>query len=454
MTDTPNRLSYALIARKSLPIILANASVPLLGLVDTALMGHVGSPSDLAALAICTLIFNFIFWAFGFLRMGTTSLVARAEGARSPHEESVSLKRQLAQSLVLAWLIAAGLLVLQFIIWWAASGILGPPPEVSVSAGDYFFIRMWSAPATLTVYVINGVFIGLGFMRAVLAVQLVLNIGNAVFDYLFASHWSFGIQGIAIGTVLAEYLAASLAVFILATKHYWPSLQDFRFENIRASFAQILSQNSDIFIRTLLLLVAFAYFTRRGAAYGELVLAANYLLLQYISFSAFFLDGYAQVLEMFCGRAVGAKDANAFVTALRRASVLALTTALVLAGLFLLFFDSTVALLTDMPEVQLHAAEFRYWVFAYIILSVAAFQLDGVFIGAGFHRALRHSYIVAVGGFIVLAEAFVYLGRQQPAFASPDYLWCALLALIIFRGLTMSAFLPKLYREAFFSRID
>ena len=291
-------MSYRSLLAMAAPFILANAAVPTLGLVDTAVIGQTGTAADLGAIALGALIFNFIFWSFGFLRMGTTGFVAQADGQGDEPEVRAATGR----SLLMAVVISALLLILTQPIEGLAFALFGAGEEVERIAAEYFRIRMWGAPASLSIFALLGVLIGLGQARTVLVVQLFLNGLNIGLDLLFAIYFEMGVQGIAVGTVIAEWMTlvvgSALVIALLRSRHQ-DEEPGFPWERIKkmSSMWSSLRSNLNIMIRTLFLVFGFAWFTDHGARYGDTVLAANHVLLQFIALAAFFLDGFANVVE-------------------------------------------------------------------------------------------------------------------------------------------------------------
>lgn len=424
-------LTRAAIARKAWPIILANASVPLLGLVDTAVIGRYGSTADLGALALGALLFNFVYWSFGFLRMATTGFVAQAAGAGDEAEVRAALARPL--------LLGAGLGVAIWLLQWPLVAgyfaVMEASPAVAGTGADYFAARVWGAPAALALYALCGALVGLGRSRTLLAVQLLLNGLNAVLDVCLAGVLDLGARGIGLGTAIAEWttclVAAAVVWRVLRARHHdgepflpWARIGD------RARLRRTLAANGDIMLRTLCLLGGFGWFARQGAALGDATLAANHLLLQLVSFSAFFLDGFAYVAEAQVGHAVGARDQGRFRRAVRLSSELAAGTAVALAVLLWLGGASVVGLLTTLADVAAVALAHLPWVALYVLLSVAAFQLDGIFIGATRTRQMRNAG---------LASLAVFLLVQWPLTAAwgNHGLWAAFVVFVVARALAL-----------------
>jgi len=443
MTSVPAAppLTRKAIVRQAWPIILANASVPLLGLVDTAVIGHFGSTVDLGALALGALLFNFVYWSFGFLRMGTTGFVAQAAGAGDEAEVRAALLRPLLLGMVLG--VAVWLLQ-----WPLAAGyfaLMDAGDAVAATGTAYFRARVWGAPAALVLYALCGALVGLGRSRALLAVQLLLNGLNAGLDVYLAGVLGMGAYGIGLGTAIAEWstcvVAALLVWRILRERHAdtepflpWARIGD------RARLRRTLVANGDIMLRTLCLLIGFGLFARLGTALGAATLAANHLLLQLVSFSAFFLDGFAFVVEALVGAAVGANARQRLRQAVRLSSELALVTAVLLAGLLWLGGDALVGLLTSLPEVAVQARVQLPWVAVYVLLSVAAFQLDGVFIGATRTREMRNAAMASLTVFVLCAwPATAAWGNHG--------LWAALVLFVVARALALLPYYRALERS-------
>ncbi|MGO1520276.1 MAG: MATE family efflux transporter, partial [Sphingobacterium sp.] len=305
--------NYRRILKLAVPIILANASVPLLGIADTAAIGQTGAAIDLGAIALSSLIFNFVYWGFGFLRMGTTGFISQAMGAKDQDEVHALLFRAVLLGLTIGLI----LIVLQQIIGEFAIHLLKASDEIKSLVRDYFFIRIWGAPATLITFTLLGTFIGAGWTRHLLVVQLFLNGLNILLNVWLVVGFNMGVQGIALGTLIAEWSTVFFATFLLLKKLEMQRVAT-RFHALykrifnREKILSLIRVNADIMIRTLALLSGFAWFANQGAEFGDTILAANHVLLQFVSLSAFFLDGYAHVAEMLTGKAYGAKDRLSF----------------------------------------------------------------------------------------------------------------------------------------------
>jgi MATE family multidrug resistance protein len=435
---SPESISYGYMLRKSWPIILANAAVPLLGLVDTAVIGNVGSVADLGAIALGALIFSFAYWSFGFLRMGTTGFAAQAVGAGDEEE----VRAVLGRSLLLGATLGVLLILLQWPISTLAFSLLSGGEQMESLAQQYFSIRIWGAPATLTNFALMGLLIGLGNSRQLLLVQLVLNGLNILLDVLFAGVLGWGVEGIAFGTVIAEWSALLFAGTLIYRElarrntdgaNFWPISRIVDAAAIRKT----LSANADIMIRTLLMIFSFSFFINQSAIYSGVVLAANHILMQLISFAAFFLDGYAFVVEALIGTSIGAHNRPHFDLAIRRSTVLAGVSAMILAMLIWQFGAYFVALLTDLETVRAAVGDMLSLAAIYVFFSFAAFQLDGIFIGAARTAQMRDAAIVSVGVFLL---AWWLLASRYGV----NGLWWAMIIYVIARAAALLIYFPAL----------
>ena len=423
------------------PIILANAAVPILGLVDTAVIGQTGTASDLGAIALASLVFSFVYWGFGFLRMGTTGFIAQAAGANH-HKELHAL---VFRTLLIAVSIGLCLIVLQKPIEAVATHVLSASPAVNTGVRDYFYLRIWGAPATLITFALLGILIGMGWTRQLLYVQLLLNGLNILFNLLFVLGWQMGVKGIALGTLCAEWITVFFALFIVLKKmeiHH--PLQRFQTLKVRIfnrhHLWALFHVNSDIMIRTLALISGFAWFAKQGADFGDHVLAANHILLQFVTLSAFFLDGFANVAEMRVGQAFGAKNKTRFQSEVRHTTHLAALSALLLS-LFIFIFGATfIPWLSQDEAVQHMAMQYTPYAALYILCSFAAFQLDGVFIGVTQSRAMRNATILAL-------IALISLGSWWSTAYGNAGLWAALVVYIVMRAVVLGAYYPSLLRH-------
>lgn len=430
------------IVRLAWPIVLANSAVPLLGLVDTAVIGNTGTVAELGAIGLGALIFNFVFWGFGFLRMGTTGFVAQESG----RGDSAEVRATVARALILAGGLGLTLILLQAPIARLSLELLGGSAEVEALTRSYYDLRIWAAPASLGLFSALGALMGLGRTRHVLAVQLVLNGTNMALDILFAGVLGWGVEGIAAGTAMAEWFTFGFACWLLwrvlrderrDEEAWWPRERIRDWTRARA----LLGANADIMVRTLFLLLGFGWFTNQGAVFGNDILAANHVLLQLISLSAYLLDGYANATEILVGRAVGKGDRQVFERAVRLSTQLSAFSAVGLGLLLVLAGPLAVEALTDLPAVRQVALEYLPYMAVYVTLSFAAFQLDGIFIGATGTRDMRNASVLSCLGFLATSLVLVPV-------AGNTGLWIAFILFVIYRAVALGLRYPATRRAA------
>jgi len=420
------------------PIIISNISVPLLGAVDTAVVGHLPGPEYLGAVAIGALIFSFLYWGFGFLRMGTTGLTAQAVGASRPGARQVILYR----ALVLGGAIAITILVCQAMIAWCAFRLIDASPAVEDLAGTYYRIRIWGAPATLANYAILGWFLGLQNARIPLALQVFTNGVNIVLDLWFVLGLGWGVGGVAAATVLAEYSGLGLGAFFVLSRVRrrggWRVGRTAVFDG--REIGRMMAINLDIFIRTMCLIFAFAYWTAQSARLGDTILAVNAVLANFNAIAAYGLDGFAHAAEALVGRAMGAGDRAGFARAARVSMIWAGMCAALIALIYWTAGGLIVAVMTDLPEVRRLAADYLPWAAALPLVSVWAFAYDGIFIGATRTRALRNGMLISLALYLIAANIGLRLWENHG-------LWAALTVFMALRAGTLYLQYPALLRS-------
>lgn len=423
--------------RLAAPIIISNISVPMLGAVDTAVVGHLPDARYLGGVAVGALVFTFIYWGFGFLRMGTGGLTAQAFGA----EDADEVRACLARAAVIGIPVALILIILQAPIAWVAFTIVEATPEVEALAREYFFTRIWGAPATLMNFALLGWFIGVQNTKAALWHQLTLNGVNIVLDLVFVIGFGWGVAGVAAATAIADVAAVAFGLWLAL-----PILRRLGGAFVRAKILEAekirrtVALNVDIFIRTICLVSAFAYFTAQGAAFGNVVLAANAVLLNFQTFMAHALDGFAHAAEALGGRAIGARDRQAFRDAVRAAMLWGLIMAIAFTLVYLLAGVAIVELLTGIQDVRAAAREYIVWSVVMPLVAVFPFVLDGVFLGATRGRTMRIAMIVSLVIYVVACLTFVPMWGNHG-------LWGALLIFMGARGVTLGVRYPALERS-------
>jgi len=419
--------NHRLVLSLALPMILSNISTPLLGLVDTVVLGHLDSEHFLAAVALGGLIFSFIFWGFGFLRMGTTGLTAHAYGEDDRQEVNAILTR----ALCLAIGISGILLLSQQLIASISFSLLQSEAIVESFALQYFETRLLSAPATLCLYVLMGWFLGQQNVKVPLLLVLSSNLVNIGLDILFVYHLNMQVQGVALATVIAEYLGLMFGVIIalrMAAKNnktgFWSEL--FNLQKIKA----MMIMNSHIFIRTWCLIFAFAFFTAQAAKMGAVVLAANTVLLNFQTFMAYALDGFAHAAEALVGKAVGAKDKLMFKQAVLTAGVWSAVIAMLFSMTFFYFGLEIINGLTSLEQVREVSYIYLPWLILMPIVSFVCYLMDGVFVGAMLTRQMRNTMLFSL--LCVFLPVWYYsqnLGNMG--------LWLAMTMFMLARSLSM-----------------
>lgn len=415
------------------PIILANLSVPLVGMVDTAVVGHLPDPRYIGAVALGSVVFNLVFWSFGFLRMGSTGFMARAVGQGDPVEAQATVLRSLA----LAVLIGLVLLALKSPIASIALDTLDADPGLRTLAAGYLEIRMWSAPATLALHAVIGCLIGLGDTRRVLALQLILNSLNAGLDVLFVLGLGLNVDGVALASVLAEWTAASCGVYWLWRKLPRTVAIELRSVFSRSALVGMMAVNADIFIRTACLLLVLFHFTRMGARQGEVVLAANAILMHFQHLLSFGLDGFAHAVEALAGPAYARGERERFRQATRACLLWALVIAIGYGVVFAVTGALIIDLMTGIDPVRTAARDYLPWLVITPFVSVWSFHLDGVFVATLRAREMRNAMLASTA---VYALAVYTL----PAVLGNHGLWLAFMVFMVARAATLLLAYPRL----------
>ncbi len=440
MSITPSLLlNHRSVLTVAVPIMLANVTEPLIGVVNTAIIGRLPDPYYIGAIAIGSLIFSFLFWGFGFLRLSTGGMSAQAVGAKNYPELAAVFWR----ALLIA--IAAGLILIAFspLISTFAFDLMGGSPEIRQHGETYFRYRIWAAPAALTNFCVLGWFVGQGRSMIAFMVQIFLNIINMILSAMFVLSWGMTSDGVGLAAVIAEYSAALMGIgFVLYTMGKLGQ----RFDRARvfdaAKIKATLAANGDIMIRTICLLFAFGWFTARGARSGDVIIASNAILLNFFEVAAYLIDGFAIASEAFVGQAVGAKNRARFRLAIILTTQWAMVVGLICALIIWFFGPQLIDVMTVNPEVQSVARGYLGWAAITPLLGALCFQFDGIFIGAMATKEMRNMMVVSL---------MIYLGAWyflEPAFGNHG-LWAALSIFFIARGITFAARMPALTKAAF-----
>lgn len=411
----------------AVPSIVSNITVPLLGMIDVAIVGHMGSPVYIGAVAVGSMIFNLVYWLFGFLRMGTSGMTAQAYGRR----DLLEVARTLVRSALVALSIALLLIVFQVPLRWLMFWLIGPTADVIPFATTYFGIVIWGAPASLGLFSLMGWYIGMQNTRIPMFVSIMQNVVNIVASLLLVYGLGMKIEGVAFGTVIAQYAGLLVAVGLLA-KYYWRVIRG-RWNKMGGQWrvAAFYKTNRDIFLRTLCLVTVNLYFTAAGARSGAVVLSVNTVMLQLYLLFSYFMDGFAYAGEAMSGRFYGAQNRQAFDETLRHlfgwmAVVTVSYTLLYIAG-----GTQIVSLLTDEPQVRALAREYIWWAWLIPAAGAVAFIWDGVFIGLTATRGMLVSTFVSMLTFFaVYWLAMDTLGNHG--------LWLAQVVYLAMRGIVQT----------------
>ena len=410
------------------PLILSNMTVALQGMVDTAVVGHLDTPAYIGAVAVAGVIFSFLYWGMGFLRMGTVGIVAQLKGDENPER----LRSALLHSCFLAILIAFIILLLQTPIVSLGLDLVGGTPDVRSNAEVYFYWAVWGAPAVLLNMACVGWLLGMQNARATFYVTLLIAVLNIVLDFVFVFGLRLDVRGVALASVISQFCGSILAgLFIHGELKRHPGRWRKAVILDRRDFTSLLALNQNIFIRTLCLIFAFAFFTRQGAQQGELILAANAILLNFLLLVALGLDGFANAAEALVGKAVGARDLEQLRESVRTAMVWSGGVALLYSLLFIVAGNWLVNVMTDIETVRETAYLFLPWMIAAPVVSVWCFLLDGIFIGATRGRELRNAMLFST---LVIYLPCWYLLQGL----GNHGLWLALMAFFIARALSLS----------------
>ena len=419
------------------PAMVANLTTPLIGIVSTTAIGRLGDATMLGGVAMASVLFDCMFWLFGFLRMSTVAFTAQSLGSG----ETSELRAILLRGLIVAALVGAALILLQMPLAAALLGAMGGSEGVTRAAKTYFIIRIWSSPLALGNYVVLGWLIGQARAKLALGMQITINLINVAATVVLVLVLDFGIAGAAIAALIAE--AAGLVLGLLIARH----LSNGQFAASRAllfdrtKLMRMLSVNRDIMIRTASLIAAFLFFTAQGARAGDATLAANAVLNNFLLFGAFFLDGLANAAEQLCGRAYGARDKAAFAGAVKLVVMWGFGFALAVATCFLLFGPAFIDIMTASVEVRRIARDYLPFVVFAPLLGVFAFAFDGVYIGATWARDMRNLMVASLAIFLTAWFALRSFGNAG--------LWGALLVHYAARGGLEALRYPALLRKSF-----
>jgi MATE family multidrug resistance protein len=434
-------LTHRRVLAIALPIVLSNATVPILGIVDTGVVGQLGEAAPIGAVGIGAIILSAVYWIFGFLRMGTTGLTSQAAGAGDGDEVQALLSRALLIGLTAGVVIIVG----QVLIFSGAFWVSPASAEVENLARDYMVIRVWSAPATIALYGITGWLIAQERTRAVLAIQVLMNGANIILSIILGLEMGWGVEGVAWATFIAEWGGLTLGLWLCRDAFAGTAWRTAARVFDVARLKHMAVVNTDILIRSVLLQAIFVSFLFYGSDFGDVQLAANQILMQFLNVTAYALDGFAFAAEALVGQALGARARDA----LRRSAILSslwgAITCVLMAISFALFGGWVIDLMAKSPEVQETARVYLPYMVAAPIVGVAAWMLDGIFIGATRTKDMRNMMIIST---------IIYFASVIPLMAAfgNHGLWVGMLLSFVVRGATLGWKYPGLEAEADRSR--
>jgi multidrug resistance protein, MATE family len=430
-------LTHTRLVKIAGPIVLSNATVPLLGAVDTAVIGQLGEAAPLGAVGLGAVILATLYWAFGFLRMSTSGLAAQAEGAGDMPERSAVLLR----ALLIGAIAGIALILCQWLVIAGAFRVAPATAEVEGLARQYLAIRIWGAPATIALYALTGWLVGLERTRGILILQLWQNGLNIVLDLWFVLGLGWGVPGVAAATLIAEWTGLILGLW-LARDAFGAVLKPALARLWDPSALRLMfSASRDIMARTVLLQLSFTSFVFLGARFGDVTLAANQVLMQFLEITAYALDGFAFAAEALIGQAIGARRVDRARQAGRLCMQWGFGGAALLAAVFALAGPAIIDVMTTSPEVRLAARAYLPWLIAAPLIGVAAWIFDGIFIGAMLTGDMLRAMLPAVAAYVIALALLI------PVFGNHG-LWAALMVLNAARTVMMWQRYPKVMQKA------
>ena len=422
----------------SIPIFFSNLALPLVGIVDTALMGHLNSTKFLAAISISTSVMTMILWSFGFLRMGTVGLISQALGKGDYREISLIISRYFVFAIIISLII----ILLKPTIISAINFFFSPSLETFKLINEYISIRVFSAPAELAIYILVGFYLGIQKTNISSLLIIIFSILNILLSIFFVIHMNLGLYGVALGTVLAAYLTVIPFTFYtyFLIKNKFNAILKIKRLFIKSKFIKLLNINYNIFIRTLLLTFSFLWITYRGSKFGEDYLAMNNILIQFIILSSFFLDAYAFATEGVIGFAIGRRSEKTFLKAVKNSIQLSFYTGLFISLIYIFSFKLIINIITDLDILRYLSYGYIFWIIIIPPLASFCYQFDGIFIGASQTSEMRNAMIISVVSFITLSIYFIeQFGNHG--------LWFSLVLFMIFRFLTLYFYFPRIMKK-------
>ena len=434
----PSRISRKQILLLSIPVFFSNLAIPLVGMVDTGLMGNLGESKFLAATSVAASVMTMIIWSFGFLRMATVGIVAQLF-AKSDYRE---IAKTLSRNFLIAIIISTIIILFKPIIVSLTKDFFLTSAETQELIKTYISVRVLSVPAEFTIYILVGFYLGIQKTNISSLLIIVLSALNIVFSSFFVLSLNLNVFGVALGTLLANYIIAIIFVlftynFIVKKFQIIPTLQRLI---VPSKFLKLFIINFDLFIRTIVLTFSFLWITYLGSKLGEDYLAVNTILMQFIILAAFFLDAYAFSTEGIVGFAIGRRNKKSFLLSVKNSIQLSFFTALIISVFYLIFFKQMINIITDVEILRFISYKHAIWIIIIPPIASFCYQLDGIFIGASQTQDMRNGMLVAVASFIIIS---IYLTK----YFGNHGLWFSLLVFTLFRSLTLNYFFNKILKK-------
>jgi len=438
LTKNSSKFSKKQIMLLSIPVFFSNIAIPLVGMVDTGLMGNLGETKYLAATSIATSVMTMIIWSFGFLRMGTVGIVSQAFG-RGEYREIV---KTLLRNFFVAMIIALIIIILKPLINDSIQHYFNTSIETQKLIDTYLNVRVFSVPAELTIYILVGFYLGIQKTKISSLLILVLSVLNIILSSVLVLSYNLNVFGVAVGTLIASYV--TVIIFTLYTYSYiikkFKIIPKFEKLIIKSKLLKLFNINFDIFIRTLFLTFSFLWVTYLGSKLGEDYLAVNTILMQFIILAAFFLDAYAFSTEGIVGFTIGRKNKTSFLSVVKNSIQISFFTALIISVLYLIFFKQLVNIITDIEILRFISYKHMFWIILIPPLASFCYQLDGIFIGASQTSEIRNAMIISVLSFIGIS---IYLTK----YLENHGIWFSLTLFMVLRALTLQFYFKKILKR-------
>ena len=422
----------------SIPVFFSNLAIPLVGIVDTGLMGNLGETKFLAATSIATSVMTMVIWSFGFLRMGTVGIVSQAYG-RGDYREIV---KTLLRNFLFAIVIALIIIILKPVINISIQYFFNTSLETQTLINTYLNVRVFSVPAELIIYILVGFYLGIQKTKISSLMIVVLSILNIVFSSILVLSYNLNILGVALGTFFASFITA--IIYILFTYNFiikkFKLIPKFEKIVIKSKIIKLFNINFDIFIRTLFITFSFLWITYLGSKLGEDYLAVNTILMQFIILAAFFLDAYAFSTEGIVGFTIGRRNVKSFLSVVNNSIQISFVTALIVSFFYLIFFKQIINMITDIELLRF--ISFKHFLWVIIIPPIASFcyQLDGIFIGASQTKEMRNAMVISVISFIIIS---IYSTK----YFNNHGLWFSLMCFMILRSVTLKLYFNRILKK-------